>query len=203
MSELFGQASIDHNKEKTALQSFPLFATFFMFFYAWPLWLTNGPPLISTRPPKASDIIHILIPRWFHVMSYLFLQPGSGSNNMILDSKALKCRKKYTCLWKLCKWIVPANITNKKSARCTQSVSRVQRYWLGTYICLIQEGWARKEQTKAPAFPSCSPLQARNKKKEVPDFPSSRSDRHSWIKPSWEWSLFYEIFFFGLPGSFF
>ena len=106
VSELFGQASIDHNKEKTALQSFPLFATFFMFFYAWPLWLTNGPPLISTRPPKASDIIHILIPRWFHVMSYLFLQPGSGSNNMVLDSKALKCRKKYTCLWKLCKWIV-------------------------------------------------------------------------------------------------
>ena len=39
-------------------------------------------------------------------MSYLFLQPGSGSNNMVLDSKALKCRKKYTCLWKLCKWIV-------------------------------------------------------------------------------------------------
>ena len=40
-----------------------------------------------------------------------------------------------------------------------------------TYICLIQEGWARKEQTKAPAFPSCSPLQARNEKRRHLIFP--------------------------------
>ena len=68
-------------------------------------------------------------------MSYLFLQPGSGSNNMVLDSKALKCRKKYTCLWKLCKWIVyyvcPCKYYKKKSARCTQSVSRVQESHTG------------------------------------------------------------------------
>ena len=133
-------------------------------------------------------------------MSYLFLQPGSGSNNMVLDSKALKCRKKYTCLWKLCKWIVyyvcPCKRLQIKRVQDAHNLSQECKDIGLAHICLIQEGWARKEQTKASAFPSCSPLQARNQKKEAPDFPSSRSDRHSWIKPSWEWSLSYEFIFF-------
>ena len=91
-----------------------------------------------------------------------------------LWSRILKCRKNRpvseNCANGMFTMCVPTNITNNKECKL-HTICLKSAKILAWHTYLSHTGRLGKEGTKAPVFPSCSPLQARNEKRRHLIFP--------------------------------